>query len=209
MSSIPYLQFVFRCFNVATSLTSCNIIFRNVEIPSTYLWLSCTAHSILKFQVCISTGFLGLQSSSLFGYRKVFEQYATILQQKYPYLAIEGDNYPPPFLRQKMAHLLGILKILLILLVVSGTNIFQHLGVQTPSVWEWTQQNKFYACLMTFFLCNAIEGQLISTGAFEILLNDVPLWSKLETGRIPQPPELFQMIDNHLNMANPSLSMDS
>jgi len=54
---------------------------------------------------------------------------------------------------------------------VSGTNIFEHLGVQTPSVWEWTQQNKFYACLMTFFLCNAIEGQLISTGAFEITLN--------------------------------------
>lgn len=63
------------------------------------------------------------------------------------------------------------MKILLILLVVSGTNIFQHLGVQTPSVWEWTQQNKFYACLMTFFLCNAVEGQLISTGAFEITLN--------------------------------------
>lgn len=115
--------------------------------------------------------------------------------------------------------------------MVSGTNIFGHLGVQTPSVWEWTQQNKFYACLMTFFLCNAIEGQLISTGAFEIILNgetiyfdislnscvyvfsyfyaDVPLWSKLETGRIPQPPELFQMIDNHLNMANPPLSLDS
>lgn len=38
---------------------------------------------------------------------------------------------------------------------------------------------------------------------------DVPLWSKLETGRIPQPPELFQMIDNHLNMAGPQLSFDS
>ena len=34
--------------------------------------------------------------------------------------------------------------------------------------------------------------------------SDVPLWSKLETGRIPQPPELFQMIDNNLNM-NPNL----
>lgn len=80
---------------------------------------------------------------------------------------------------------------------------------------------------MTFFLCNAVEGQLISTGAFEITLNgeipylllftlftvflfvpDVPLWSKLETGRVPQPPELFQMIDNHLNMG-PQLSLDS
>nr|SVE83319.1 EOG090X0DP2 [Daphnia magna] len=144
-----------------------------------------------------------------FRYRKVFEQYAAILEQKYPSLAIEGLNHPPPFLNQKIAQFLGIVKILLILLVVSGTNIFQHLGVQTPSVWEWTQQNKFYACLMTFFLCNAVEGQLISTGAFEITLNDVPLWSKLETGRIPQPPELFQMIDNHLSMASPQLSLNS
>lgn len=58
-----------------------------------------------------------------------------------------------------------------IFLVVAGVNLFTQFGFQTPSFWEWTQGNKFYACLMTFFLCNAIEGQLISTGAFEILLN--------------------------------------
>ena len=110
--------------------------------------------------------------------------------------------------------------------MVAGVNPFEYLGLQTPSAWQWAQENKFYACLMTFFLCNAVEGQLISTGAFEIQFNgknllhilfstiwpkmsvwhfsDVPLWSKLETGRIPQPPELFQMIDNNLNM-NPNL----
>lgn len=53
--------------------------------------------------------------------------------------------------------------------------------------------------MMVFFLCNAIEGQLVSTGAFEISFNDVPVWSKLETGRIPQPPELFQIIDNQIH----------
>jgi len=61
-------------------------------------------------------------------------------------------------------------------------------------------ENKLYACMMTFFLCNAVETQLISTGAFEISLNDMPLWSKLESGRIPQPGELFQIIDNHIKM---------
>jgi len=61
-------------------------------------------------------------------------------------------------------------------------------------------ENKLYACMMTFFLCNAVETQLISTGAFEIQLNDMPLWSKLESGRIPQPGELFQIIENHINM---------
>lgn len=34
--------------------------------------------------------------------------------------------------------------------------------------------------------------------AFVYYVSDVPVWSKLETGRIPQPPELFQIIDNQL-----------
>lgn len=79
---------------------------------------------------------------------------------------------------------------------------------------------------MIFFIFNAIEGHFISSGAFEIHFNgkqyfcnynkyiyskflkvylchyilDVPVWSKLETGRIPQPFELFQIIDTHLSM---------
>lgn len=30
------------------------------------------------------------------------------------------------------------------------------------------------------------------------LFSDIPVWSKLQTGRIPQPVELFQIIDNYL-----------
>jgi len=123
-------------------------------------------------------------------------------------LTVEGVNFPPPYLRLKLGHIIESLKLLLIVLMVAGINPFEYLGLQTPSVWLWTQDNKFYACLMTFFLCNAIEGQMISTGAFEIQFNDVPIWSKLQTGRIPQPPELFQMIDNNLHMS-PHLQLNN
>lgn len=44
--------------------------------------------------------------------------------------------------------------------------------------------------------------QLVSSGAFEISLNDVPVWSKLQTGRIPAPQELFQIIDNQLQFGD-------
>ena len=30
---------------------------------------------------------------------------------------------------------------------------------------------QIYACIITFFLCNTIEAQLLSTGAFEVTLN--------------------------------------
>ena len=85
-------------------------------------------------------------------------------------------------------------------MVLSSFNPFPFLGVDTPAWAAWMLENKIYACMMTFFLCNAVETQLISTGAFEISLNDMPVWSKIESGRIPQPGELFQIIDNHMNM---------
>jgi len=130
----------------------------------------------------------------------VFQQYAGILQQKYPDISISGDNFPPGGYRLQAAQIISILKFIIILCVLASFNPFPFLGVETPAWAAWMLENKIYACMMTFFLCNAVETQLISTGAFEISLNDMPVWSKIESGRIPQPGELFQIIDNHMNM---------
>jgi len=108
-----------------------------------------------------------------------------------------GDTFPAPPLRMYLASLFGIAKWCLIAMVLANFNPFLALGMNTPNVFLWMTNNKMYACLMVFFLSNTIEGQLISTGAFEIIFNDVPVWSKIQTGRIPSPPELFQIIENH------------
>ena len=143
----------------------------------------------IKFLYCYS-----------WGYRKVFEQYSGILQQKYPTLTIEGDNYPPPNWRLQLAQTLGYLKLALIVCILATFNPFPMMGMDTPSPFMRALENKMYACMMLFFICNAVESQLVSTGAFEISVDNMPVWSKLESGRIPQPPELFQIIDNHLQM---------
>ncbi|KAG5285968.1 hypothetical protein AALO_G00009540 [Alosa alosa] len=67
-------------------------------------------------------------------------------------------------------------------------------------VWTWGQENKIYACMMVFFFSNMIENQLMSTGAFEISLNDVPVWSKLESGHLPSMQQLVQILENELKM---------
>lgn len=129
----------------------------------------------------------------------MFEQYAAILHQKYPEISVEGDLYPPPDYKVMLARLAGAVKMLLIICILGSVNIFNFLGLQEPSWWTWCIRNKMYSCVMIFFVCNAVEGQLLSTGAFEISLNDIPVWSKLETGRIPQPPELFKIIENYMH----------
>lgn len=40
------------------------------------------------------------------GYRKVFEEYVSILSQKYPELQIHGENYKPPGYNMFVAHFL-------------------------------------------------------------------------------------------------------
>ncbi|XP_012284842.1 thioredoxin reductase-like selenoprotein T homolog CG3887 [Orussus abietinus] len=159
----------------------------DVDIPLTKLGTK--TGPTLKFYYCRSCG-----------YRKVFEDFVNILQQKYPELHIYGENYNPPGYNMFIAKLLGVSKALIMALMLKGVNIFQWVGLPQPYWWQWCTNNRLFACLMLFYLSNAIEGQLVSSGAFEILLNDVPVWSKLEIGRIPQVSELFQIIDNHMRM---------
>jgi selT/selW/selH-like putative selenoprotein len=131
----------------------------------------------------------------------VFEKFSQAIQQKYPQIKVEGGNYPPPPVNQAIAQFLTIAKVVLILLIISNQNPFPYLGIQTPSVYTWLVENKLYGCMMLFFISNAIEGQLVTTGAFEITYNDMPVWSKLETGRIPSAQEMFQILDNQFNLS--------
>ncbi|KAG1683167.1 Thioredoxin reductase-like selenoprotein T [Nymphon striatum] len=95
-----------------------------------------------------------------------------------------------------IAQMLSVGKLILIAMVVAGVDPFVSFGMVAPNFYTWMTQNKMYAGIMIFFVSNAIESQLLSTGAFEVSFNNMPVWSKLETGRLPSAPELFQIIDN-------------
>ncbi|KAK2556622.1 Thioredoxin reductase-like selenoprotein T1b, partial [Acropora cervicornis] len=137
-------------------------------------------------------------------YRKVFEEYAGFIHQNFPTVHIQGDNYPPPRPRQMLASFISLLKLAIMAIILLGErlNIWQSLNMEPPQIYIWATQNKMYACILIFFTTNMIEGQLISTGAFEVSLNDMPIWSKLESGRLPNPNELFQIVENQLKFSS-------
>ncbi|RZF40361.1 hypothetical protein LSTR_LSTR008791 [Laodelphax striatellus] len=180
--------FVFLIFAVFTFRDIFGETTPEKEIPATKVaGFNNNVGPTLKFLFCYSCG-----------YRKVFDDYTTIIQEKYPEITIQGGNYDPPSHFMLLVRILSIARVVLIICIISGANVFNYFRMQQPSWWHWCLENKLYACVFIFFLCNALEGHLISTGAFEITLNDMPVWSKIETGRIPQPPELFQIIDNQM-----------
>ena len=50
---------------------------------------------------------------------QVFQQYAGILQQKYPDRSIRGDNFPPGGFRLQAAQILSVIKFLVIMMVLA------------------------------------------------------------------------------------------
>ena len=133
------------------------------------------------------------------GYQKAFEQYAAVIKQHFSEVKVEGANYPPPSINSAIASVISITKFVVILCLVSGVDPFNMIGQPTPNAFLWAKENKMYACFMLFFLGNAIENQLTSTGAFEIMLNDNKIWSKLQSGRVPRVEELLQILESNIN----------
>lgn len=164
-------------------------------VPSKRLKMQYATGPLLKFQICVS-----------WGYRRVFEEYMRVISQRYPDIRIEGENYLPQPIYRHIASFLSVFKLVLIGLIIVGKDPFAFFGMQAPSIWQWGQENKVYACMMVFFLSNMIENQCMSTGAFEITLNDVPVWSKLESGHLPSMQQLVQILDNEMKL---NVHMDS
>ena len=124
----------------------------------------------------------------------MFEQFSQLVRTHYPQFEVVGENYPPPPMKALIARILSMIKVALLVCVLFNQNPFVLLHLPTPAIYSWALQNKMYACLAIFFLSNSIETSLISTGAFEISVNDIPLWSKLQTGRLPSGNEFIQML---------------
>lgn len=142
---------------------------------------------VLLFSICTS-----------WGYRNAVNQYANMIRQRYPEneLKVEVMNHPVPQTKQTLASIFSMLKFAFIICALMNFDPAPMLGLaQTPAFLLWAWENKGYACMMAFFVGNAIENTLVSTGAFEIYLADEKLWSKLETGRIPSQGELYHLLE--------------
>jgi selT/selW/selH-like putative selenoprotein len=167
-------------------------IHEEISIPK----LKTSKMSTIKIRYCHSCG-----------YRNVFEQFSQLVRINYPNMAIIEENDSPGPIKSLLARVLSIIKMALLICLLFGQNPFPLLNIPTPRVYSWALQNKMYACLIIFFLSNSLESYLISTGAFEISVDNVPLWSKLETGRIPSANEFIQMLQPFGNNPNKNIQI--
>lgn len=138
------------------------------------------------------------------GYRQAFEEISKLLQANFPGIKMEGEYHQPNWLRQQIVNLLFVTKFATLAMIFMDVNPFNYLQMETPRLWTHVTQNKISSSLIIFFISNSIETNMMSTGAFEIFYNDYPIWSKIQTGRIPSGPELLQIVGSQYKMSTSS-----
>lgn len=134
------------------------------------------------------------------GYRQAFDEISKLLTANFPDIKIEGEYHQPNFLRAQLVNLLFISKIAILAMIYMDINPFNYLQMETPRLWTQITSSKVPASLFILFITNSIESNMMSTGAFEIFYNDIPIWSKMTTGQMPSGRELLQQIGSQYNL---------
>ncbi|KAK3269178.1 hypothetical protein CYMTET_22364 [Cymbomonas tetramitiformis] len=112
-------------------------------------------------------------------------QLKQVLDRKFPGIQISSSNYPPPAQKVAMANMVSVGMMGTIGMTLAGDKIFSMLGMAPPEFYTSLTSNKFGTCVGAWFIGNTIYQNLISTGAFEVYYNGEAIFSKLETGSLP------------------------
>lgn len=118
------------------------------------------------------------------------------LERRFPELKgnISGGHYPPPGWVSNMLHVSYYLQVIVLVSAVIGDGILYFLPVNTPPSWYiFCKEKKLQMFVIIYLIIPMIFRSLQRTGAFEIILDDKVIFSRLSLGIFPTGDELVGM----------------
>jgi len=114
------------------------------------------------------------------------------LESHFPELRgkVTGNNFPPPPVVELLMKLLSGIQLLGILFSLFGPSLFTVFGFSVPSWYSTLSKNGVQVAIFVYLLLPQILSKYIITGAFEIVLDGVSVYSKIETGKLPEHIDL-------------------
>jgi selT/selW/selH-like putative selenoprotein len=115
-----------------------------------------------------------------------------LIRSQLPALQISGGNFPVGQLREALGSIFSFCFMASIALVFGAGKFFLPADIAAL-----VDQNKTFV-IFGGFLCNILGGACLQSGAFEVYLDGKLIFSKLETGGIPDPMQLVQLVKRAL-----------
>ena len=130
-----------------------------------------------------------------------FFQLKKFLESHFPELQgvgkVEGHIQPPTLMGELVGNVISMVWLSGVALLMGGGYIFGTL-LQMPEP-EWYVKMKAHQMqvFVGLFLLNNFGAAMMQTGAFEVCLNGVKVYSKLETGRMPTGHDIVEAFGKH------------
>mmetsp|Transcript_9875 Transcript_9875/g.21936 ORF Transcript_9875/g.21936 Transcript_9875/m.21936 type:complete len:142 (+) Transcript_9875:204-629(+) len=124
-----------------------------------------------------------------------------ILINEFPgqWSSIEGENYPAPEWTKLAGSVVSALQIFVMVLVMVGDSIWSYIpGFRRgpPEVYYKLKDNPALALIGVFLIIPSYIQSFANTGAFEIMLDGKVIFSKLESGRMPNVAEIIKAVES-------------
>jgi len=137
--------------------------------------------------------------------KRNFVELQNFLSTRFPELKgrIRGENYPPPAYAQMLVSVVGSLQMGAIVMLLFGNKVFEAIGMPEPAFLNQMRENKMMT-FMGIFMANSMANSLTSTGAFEVFLDGHLIFSKLESGALPNGRIMMHLLrDSGLTLVQP------
>lgn len=131
---------------------------------------------------------------------KNFRQLKQFLEQHYPELSghIEGELYQPPLYALLLEKVVACVQIFALISIFLGDSVWSFIpGLAGPPEFYFKlKENPMAGLGLVFFILPSIVQSFVTTGAFEVMVNGVTVYSKLEQGRMPNGDDILNSFTN-------------
>ena len=127
-------------------------------------------------------------------------QVKQFLEQNFPELQgnISGGNFPPPQYAIYFQNIVSFLHLSALAFFVFGDKLWSFLPFFSSPPWWYLKckENVMQTCIVLFMVVPSMVQSLHTTGAFEISLDGVTLFSRIDSGQFPTAPQLLELFKN-------------
>jgi len=104
------------------------------------------------------------------------------IEQEAPEVVVTGGEFPATFEKQMIAKAISFLSMGFILVLMFGEKLVEQVAAEPPAIVKKMFENKWTWVFLVYMVSSNVSNMMLSTGAFEIYLNDNIYYSKLSTG---------------------------
>jgi len=133
--------------------------------------------------------------------RANFLRLKEILSSEFPgqWSGIDGANYPVPEWTKLVMNAVSAMQMFVMVLVLAGDSIWTYIpgfSRGPPEIYYKMKDNPALVLIVLFLVVPSYVQSFVNSGAFEVFLDDKLIYSKLETGRMPNVVEIVQALES-------------